>query len=944
MFTNSKLTKSIRLAIAVGVTSTAFSSSSFAQDESSAAVDEMETISITGSAITRTALEGALPVTVVSKEQIVRSGVTSVPDLMATIPSMQGYQTAGQSVGGGAGGVQTASLRDLGGSYTLVLLNGRRMPSSDSGATVDLNAIPLSAIERVEVLTDGASALYGSDAIAGVINFILKKDLNETTITGRFDRPQEKGGASSNFSVSTGFGSLDDDGFNILLAYSHDSQQQLKSSQRDFASTGFLEFDYNGQTYLSVAGSANAIPANAYVSFTDESGLSNVSFNPYQESTGSCHDTSYASGTTCVFDYTSTLEIEPEYTRDNFFTQALLEINDDTQAYISASYSQFAMISRIAPYPTGSFILPTDSDVVQNNVIPYLTDEQAAAVDTVTARWRTLPGGNRTQEFSTDTFHVVAGIEGLIGDISYDFAVTNGTSSREITRVTGYPLQDEFLELVTSGDVNVFASPDELSDEQVALVQDAMFSGLWNTFDTSTFAIEGKASMPLFELADGDAFAAFGFDYRDVTYSNELSQANKDAVILFSAPGNQFDLSRSTYGIFGEFVFPLFENFELTTALRYDTIGGVTNDRTLVFDDTTDEQVFDADGYPVYQSGVSVNDDESDITYKLSFAYRPSDEWLLRGSYGTGFKAPTMREIADPRLESGVTSVAYACPFDANSTHPLADLCYTDILQYDVYQEGYAGLKPEKSTQLSFGFVYEPGNWSVGMDYWSITLEDQVATVTQDQIFNDPITYADLFTSKVDLGTGEDVLAIIQAPVNIGESRNSGIDWSVKASNEIGSGTLNTSFEGTLVLVSESLRVGEVGIWDDSLGKVGDDQAVTFRYIWNFRNTYSIGDFDLTANVRFRSGYDDVESNECLASDQSICNDVQLTIDPYILVDTLAAYHFSDKVNVSFGIKNLLDVDPPLTLNTAAGHQIGYDPRYSSAYGRTFYVSGSYTF
>ncbi len=956
MYQNSKLAKAVRLAMLVGATTTAAVSTSAFSEET----ESVERIEVTGSAIKRTDMEGALPVAVISQQDIVNTGVTSVPDLMAHIPSMQGFTAAGESVGGGGGGAQTASLRDLGSQYTLVLLNGRRMASYTSGGSVDLNSIPLSAIERVEVLTDGASALYGSDAIAGVINFILKKDVNETTFTGRFDKPIESGGESYNFSVSTGFGDIDEDGFNILLAYSRDNQEQLKSVDRDFAKTGFLEFDYNGERYVSINGSSNAIPGNAYLNYytyNDDGSIKyapkkdddgNVipgeftdtpvymtaaevtaagytgSLNPYHQGNGNCHETSAISGSTCVFDYTSTLEIEPESTRDNVFLQGLFALGEDTELYSTVSYSKFAMTSRIAPYPTGTFLLPIDSALVNDNVKAYLSPEENADLARVRARWRTLPGGNRTNEYATDTLHVVAGLRGVAFDeVDYDFAITHADSTREDTRVTGYPIEDDLMALVTTGQVNVFEDPSALSDEQRTSVKNAMYNGLWDTTDTSLFAIEGKASMQAFELPAGDAYVAAGFDYREATYEVSISDANRSEIILFESAGDEFDLSRSTYGFFGELVAPLFEGFEVTTAVRYDNIGEITDD---------------------YRTGDKVvNESSDDVTYKLSFAYRPNEEWLLRGSFGTGFKAPSMREIADPRIEFGVTSVAYDCPVGLAAN--LAQYCHSDTLQYDVYREGYSKLKSETSEQMSVGFVYAPSQeFSIGMDYWSVKMEDQVRRLEQSQIFGDPVKYADLYTTKVDKGTGDNVLAIIQAPVNIGKSNNSGIDWDVSNLSDFWNGELRTSFKGTMMLESESLRPGEVGIYDHSLGEVGPNNSVTFRYIWNLTNTYTTGDWSFTANVNYRSGYDDIATTACLAADWADCgHPIQLDIESYVLTNVLANYNVNDNMSVSFGVKNLFDKQPPTTLNGEAGHQVGYDPRYTSAYGRTVYLTASYT-
>jgi iron complex outermembrane receptor protein len=185
-----------------------------------------------------------------------------------------------------------------------------------------LNSIPISAIERVEILTDGASSIYGSDAIAGVVNFIMKSNLTDTTVSVRADRPQEDGGESWNFSVSTGFGEIEADGYNILLAFSHDDQSKLRSVDREFSNTGIIPFSYQGNDLVFQRTSVNAIPANAYLTFdwngdgvydaldTVDGGPSATrSFNPYNEANGSCAPNNGLSGTTCAYDFTETLEI-----------------------------------------------------------------------------------------------------------------------------------------------------------------------------------------------------------------------------------------------------------------------------------------------------------------------------------------------------------------------------------------------------------------------------------------------------------------------------------------------------------------------------------------------------------------------------------------------------------------------------------------------------------
>ncbi len=919
-----KLAHAIKTSLLLGSAATlAVSPNLYAEEES----EEDNRITITGSAITRADVEDSLPVTQITAEDIISLGVTNAPELIEQTPAMQGFTTAADSVGGGGGGVQTASLRGLGGQYTLVLLNGRRMASSGSGSSIDINSIPLSALERVDILTDGASALYGSDAIAGVVNFILKDEIDETTIRARIDKPQEKGGEKFNFSITSG---LVGDGYNVLFAYSHDEQDILKSKDREFAETGLINFEYQGQDLVWQRTSANAIPANAYLTF--DGGVAARNFNPYREANGQCAPNNAPDGSTCIYDFTETLEIFPESERDNIYLSANFEINSDLRAFTTLVYGQFSQTNRIAPYPTGTFTLPLDSQVVADNIIPYLTQEEEDNLSRVAVRWRARPGGNRTTEWATETMNFNAGIEGDVGDAAYELVTTLATSDRDQNRITGFPIQEPFLDLLSSGAVNIFDTPENLSAEANQAVADTMFSGNWTNTETSMKALEGKFSMPMFEMSGGDAYFASGFDYRQVEYIAKSSQANLDEIVLFETATPEFDLSRDTYGLFVEAIFPIAENLEVTTSMRYDSIGKIT--------DTSRPSGMQA-----------VNDDVSDTTYKVHMAYRPSEDWLIRASIGTGFKSPTMRQIAEPRIEFGVTSSAYECPFSAGD--PLADLCDANSIQYDVYREGYSELEPEKSEQASIGFVYAPSrDFSVNLDWWQVNMTDQVARVTQEQIFGDPVTYRDLFTSRIDPGTGDEVLAIIQAPVNIGESNNEGFDWGMQITNEFSFGKLRTSFNGTYVIESESLVVGTEDQFQTSLGQYGPDQAVVFRNIVQVNNTLSMDQFTHRLNFNYRSGYRDEYfaggSNRIrLASDlsQNYAGGVQLYVPSYFTINYSTSYQVNDDTNVTFGIKNLMDNEPPFSLRTGgAGHQVGYDPRYSDPFGRTFYISADYTF
>src|SRR4051812_1398272 len=318
----------------------------------------LERVEITGSAIRRVDAETALPVVVIQRADIERSGATSVVDLMQRLPSIQGSTGESASVGGETFGFSGISVHDLGESRTLVLLNGHRMAIfggqtlTGFAAGFDLNALPIAAIERVEVLTDGASALYGSDAVAGVVNFITKRGTTDGQVSVGYSAPQ--GGAKeTRFSVTKGLGDLDKDGWNVLASYAHDERTKLDSRKRDFASTGKVLFSNGGQTYRIQQYSASPIPANV----VDDNG--NL-VSPYRITNGACPEKTFrvidGSDDFCGFDFVGELEIFPVRKRDAVFLSFTMNLGAH-QAYAALLVSQSKQTSRIAPVP-GSISIP----------------------------------------------------------------------------------------------------------------------------------------------------------------------------------------------------------------------------------------------------------------------------------------------------------------------------------------------------------------------------------------------------------------------------------------------------------------------------------------------------------------------------------------------------------------------------------------------------------
>lgn len=888
----------------------------------------LQRVEITGSSIKRVAAEGALPVQVITRADIVRSGATSVSDLMQQLPTMQGFTTSGESVGGGGGGIMTASLHDIGESYTLVLLNGRRLAPRGSGSTVDLNSIPLSAIERVEVLTDGASALYGSDAIAGVVNFILKKDQQGTQVSARYTSPQKSGGAGYNASISTGFGSLDKNGFNVLLAYSHDRQDQLKAADRDFAKTGMISFKHAGQDLYFFNGSGNAIPGNARIRYVDGAGVTQnpAAFNPYQKANGKCAPNNSQIGGECWFDYTSTIEIQPESDRDSFFGRASFKLGSDWTGSFDAAYTNYKMLTRIAPYPTGWFNLPTTSPLVTQYVNPYLTAEQLAGLNRVQARWRSQPAGGRETLWNTTSTHVVGGVEGFVAGWDVSSAITYSINDTKQDYPNGWLLSDEFLAAAGSGAFNVFVTPDKFTDADKAALAKTVYHGPWDRDKTTMTAIEARGSRPVFKLGGGDAMLGTGVDFRDYKYSRTVADANANEKILFLGKDDPYGLKRANFGFYGELVLPFTKQIEVTGALRYDQIGKVT--------DT--------------MSGTAINKNEADTTYKLSARFQPASTFVVRGSVGTGFKAPSMLDIGKPRGDFGVTGDRYACPFTAPD--PLAATCQPGLSQVNVFTQGNPALKPEKSKQASIGFVFEPTtSFSVGLDWWQVKIDDLVTNLTEQQIFANPTLYRELFTTKRNVATGDLELGILQASVNASQSVNEGIDWKFTWDNKLSFGSLKTVLAGTHLLKSKYTRPG-TDIFVTSLGKYGENGNVSFKDVLKFTASLQTGAFTNTMAIKYRSGYADQEqtTDGCAITLGDALGDCVAVLDwkipAYATVDWQTSYAVNKMIEIRGGINNLMNKKPHLSIGSGGGHQVGYDPRYTDSFGRTFYISADMKF
>lgn len=880
----------------------------------------IQRVEITGSSIKRIAVEGALPIQRLSQEAIAKSGATNVAELIQALPAMQGFTISAIAAGSNSGGRVSASIHDIGESYTLVLLNGRRLAPQGSGSAVNLQAIPMSAVERVEILTDGASALYGSDAIAGVINFILKRNQQGGDIEANYNTPTTGSAGSSKYvSASYGFGDLDTQGFNVLAAFRHDEQSQVVATDRSFAKTAYLPFSNNGNNYIYDRTSTATVPANVAVTFNG--GLPSIGFSPYLKKNGECPELNYqsinntATVQNCAFDFVSTVEIVPENKRDSLFLKGSLKVNDSLTLFSDIAYSRFDLTARIAPNTAPFSILP-GSQHYKDNVEPYLTQAQRDNVKAVSGNYRTYDWGTRDSRTLTDSTHFVVGGDGEYAGWNINSALTWSRNSIDEQYVGGYARNKEFRDMLANRSFDPFAPIGAQSASTMDLIKNSLFHGSIREASTTLKAVDLRASHDLFTLPGGTAQLGVGADFRTYEYQQTPSAAATEGAIYNFNASPRYDMSRDSYGAFAEILMPVIKDVEVSAAARYDSISAIENGVT----------------------GTTMGKDQSKSTYKVSARWQPTQQLLFRTSYGTGFKAPSMLDIAQPLVNAGFTATAWECPIQH------AEYCRPGKSQYNVISGGNENLKPETSKQYTVGMRFEPSTkFSMGLDLWDVQMRDAVSGVSQQQAFGDPVKFRNLFTTYTEPSTGNTYWAFNQLSVNIGRAHYRGIDWDFTGRHNFGFGRFTGTVSGTHMLKSDYTVPGTDDQWTNSMNFFGINDSVTFRDLWKFTGTLDTGKLSNTFTVSYRNGYTDAAAlvrNTGTNKNETI----RLEVPEYVTLDWQGRYIVNSALTVRVGIKNLLDEEPPLSLRASSGHQVGFDPRYADPLGRQAYVTANYKF
>jgi iron complex outermembrane recepter protein len=527
MFKRTKVCTGVLLALGGAVLAT--SAPVYAQDA--------QRVEITGSRIKRAAAEGSLPVTVIQREELEASGAVTIAEFIrnSTFASFGNFRP--QS-GSSAQGFSEVNLRGLGSRRTLVLVDGRRVAKDPQvGDAVDVASIPMAAVERVEILTDGASAVYGSDAIGGVINFILRKDFEGGVINIGETSTSIDGGDRDEASAI--FGLIGDKGRMIMgasstsrdIVYQRDYPWGIARGNSSFSNNFFTT---SGSFIEAVGGQATCDAIDGGTLF-------------------------YFEGGRCRYDFTGTAADEAAVRTKSVFARGEVNINDDWTAYLNASVSRQKTFGRYAPVP--GFVLIENGTDAWNLLSPAA--QAANAGQDVLLGHRFAAGGNRDTSTDRNLYDVGVGVQGTVAGFDVDVGLRRTVSKYyEIGR--GYVIETLARQAIESGDYNIL---DPFGADPLVLAGFTATVGREGTWDQKEWY--ANATTDVFKMGPGSATLYVGLEGRTEKYSDIYDSLSEGGVVLGSA-GSSAGGSRDVYAVSAELLLPITRQLEATVAARYE--------------------------------------------------------------------------------------------------------------------------------------------------------------------------------------------------------------------------------------------------------------------------------------------------------------------------------------------------------------------------------------
>jgi iron complex outermembrane receptor protein len=857
-------------------------------------------IEVTGSHIPRIEGESGLPIQIITREELINGGVQTMQELLERISANQslgGFNEA-QGLNSNKPGFTAASLRGLGFVRTLILLNGRRLaPYAAGGYSVDLSAIPASALERVEILKDGASAVYGSDAIGGVINFILRKDFQGVEVNANYFATEHGGGNNGRVNATAGYGDLTKDRFNFLLSVDYFKQDPLKASQRESTKTGYLPWLGVDRTNF------NSVPANIFQ--PGFGGARNPTIPAGGATPASCLPPfsfpTQARPQLCWFDYASVIETIPEAEKTSVIGRLTWQIDPDHQLFAEGSYYRGKFIYRFSPTPVEARTLPPTSPYYPT---AYVVSAGGDPNSDLLLFYRTLELGPRISEVTADQWRAVVGLQGTVKGWDY-VAAANCTANRLTDRlVSGSLYEHLFGPLLLSGVINPFGANTDAVLEQMRATQ---VKGVASDNRSSNCGGDFKVANTVYELPGGPVALALGLEGRRESLEQIGLIDGSDVVGVDAGGASLPKVHRSVWSLFGEMNVPVMKSLEVNLAARYDYYSD--------FGSTTNP--------------------------KITLRWQPAREILLRASYGTGFRAPELRALFLPP-EYGLTANAFDDPIRCAVTKSSGD-CNTQFRT-----QGFANalLQPEKSRQVNAGIVAEPvKGLSASVDYYWVEVRNVIQLLPADQIFLNFAHWAPAHVVRKPPDPqypnlpGE-IDYVIENLINAGTLQTSGIDVDLKwraPPTPIGEFTLGLSGTYVINFQQSGAYFGPIAV-----GIRGAD-GVLSRWRHYATLNWNHGPWGATLANTFQFSYREPDLLTCEDPSTELNCTGTRRVGSYSVWDLQGRYSGFKDLTLTLGLRNALDRPPPVS-NQQNNAQVGIDPTYADPRGRMYYGAIRYAF
>ncbi|HET6431893.1 TonB-dependent receptor plug domain-containing protein [Dyella sp.] len=789
-----KMTAAVRTSLTVGaVLAAGFAMPAFAQDAAQPqSADQkdattLQTITVTGSHIRRVDLETSNPVVTIDAAQIKATGKLTLGDIVQQLPAVTGGNVNPQVNNAGGTGGSSIGLRGLGSQRTLVLIDGKRIINTDP------NSIPADMIERIEVLTDGASSVYGSDAIGGVVNFILKKDYQGAQFTVNYGQSSHADGRSKGYTFT--FGQTSDKG-SIMGGVDYNKTEAVLAKNRDFSKNSVSIYGSSQTPIYSYIG-GSSFPAYGNIQlptqYQAQYGCTNVALNP--GASGQNIATDYHCFTNAdKYNYATVNLIQTPQERTSLWLKGTYDLGEHVQAYMDAYHNKTSSGFQLAPALLGSLYGAVISADSYYN--PFGEEYSSAGLD---YRARLVSAGNRAANFGTTTDQIHTGFKGdftlLDHDWNWDVGMGYGHFSQQtITR--GLPNQDKInaalgpsfldtdgtVKCGTPGDVISGCTPfnpfNLFDPNSVAALQAVAVPAISNQFNIErTYSADVNGG--LFDLPAGTVQIAGGLSYR-----KEYTRSEIDPLLLIDPATGNCTLGsqcssplRGGYNVkeaYAEVFVPVLSDMPFAQALNI-TIG---------------------DRYSKYSTFGSTNNT------KFAVEYRPITDLLLRGTVSEVFRAPTIGDvygapISDaPKLSSdpcdGITTAGNPACVGVPTDGSFQDKNVALGQQIKGVTSGsqYAGfpLGPEQGKSFDVGFVYSPNyvqGLSLSADFWHLYLNDTISAIgaqtVLDLCYNGATQYCPLI-SRFPTGSANpgEIAQIVEPTGNLGRTDVSGVDFSAR--------------------------------------------------------------------------------------------------------------------------------------------------------------------